>query len=244
MGPPGTPSVKPGGWWYLVPVTLAIVAVVGFGVAIRRGFADAERAGLEASAAAPGVDQTITIVEPGGYTIAYSGPLLIFDTVDQERVARTLEISIVPADGGAPLELRAYEGLNDIEADDQQYVPLHTVRFEEPGDYVLRSSTTSEADPRQAALVVSESPWRKLRSGVARAAVILVVGILLAILAAVILARIRGRAMTALRALAPPSQPWPPPGGPWGGQPQGPWGGAPGPQRGAWGGGPSGWPPR
>lgn len=208
---------------------MLVVAVVGCISAVRRGFEDVERTAIDASSAAPGVDQTLTITDPGGYTLGYVGPPLVFDDQDKSELVDRLQLSIVPADGGAPLELREYEGLNDVEAEGDQYVPLLTVRFADPGDYVLRSSV-ADLDPDRSALVVSESPWRRLRSGAERAGAILVVGIALAILVTVILARTRGRAKAVMRAQRPPPAPWPPAPGPWGGQPQ--WGGPPG------------WPPR
>jgi len=235
VAPPGTPRPRPQGWWYLVPAALVVLASVACVVALVRGFGDARDAGLDASAAAPGVDQTLTITKTGGYTLAYSGPVIVSSEAQQEQLADDLELSIVPSDGGAALELRPYEGLNDFEQEGQQYVPLLTVRFEEEGDYVLRSSTMSGVDLQRAALVVSESPWRKLRSGAERAVLLLVVGFALAILVTVILARTRGRSKAAIRALAPPPSAWPPPSH-WGGPPPGGW--SPGP------GAPPGWPPR
>jgi hypothetical protein len=242
--PPGQ-RVRPVGWWYLVPVVLAIAACTLCVVAVVRGFGDARDAGLEASAAAPGVDQTLTITDTGGYTLAYSGPIIVRSTSEQEQLADALQLSIVPAGGGEALPLQAYDGLNDLQQDGQQYVPLLTVRFEQTGDYVLRSSSMADIDPERSALVVSESPYRKLRSGAERAAVLLVVGLLLAILVTVILARLRGRSRDAIRTSAPPPQPvpWgaPPPGGWRDGPPPGGWGGPP---PSGWGGAPPGWPPR
>lgn len=216
-----------------MPAALAALACVLCVTAVVRGFGDARDAGLDASAAAPGVDQTLTITEPGGYTLAYSGPIVVRSTADQAQLVDDLQLAIVPADGGAALTLQAYDGLNDLEQDGQQYVPLLTVRFDDPGDYVLRSSGTSGIDAERSALVVSESPFRKLRSGVERAAVILVVGLALAVLVTVILARTRGRSRRAIRSQLPPPAPWPPPAS-WSGPPPG--GGYAPP--------PSGWPPR
>ncbi|QYG92682.1 hypothetical protein HC251_09720 [Iamia sp. SCSIO 61187] len=212
---PGPPVVRPRGWWYLVPVALALLAVVGGIVAVQRGFRDAEQTARDASAAAPGTDQPLTIPEPASYTVAYFGPIIVRSTQDQARLAEDLQLRIVPADGGAPLELRPYDGLNDLTEDGEQYVPLLTVRFDTAGEYVLRSSATSGIDPERAGVVVSESPYRKLRSGAERGVVLLVVGIFLAVLVAVILGRTRGRSRAAIRASAPPPAPWPPP-GPWG----------------------------
>src|SRR5690606_6716673 len=97
------------------------------------GFADARRAGFDASVATFGTSQPLTIGDPGGYTIAYAGPVLVRSTGDQERLADDLGIRIRPVDGGEPLPLAPYDGLNDLEQDGQQYVPLLTVRFEEAG---------------------------------------------------------------------------------------------------------------
>jgi len=221
-------------------VALAIAAFVLSATAIARGFGDARDAALDANAAAPGIDQTLTIVDPGGYTVAYSGPVLVRTEGEQEDLAEQLGLSITPADGrGAPLALRPYDGLNDIEQDGQQYVPLLTVRFEQTGDYVLRSSSTLAVDRERSALVVHESPYRKLREGAERAVVILVVGIFLAILVTVILARTRGRAKAAMRASRPPPAPWPAP-VPWGAPPPGGWRSPPPGGPGSWGGPPPG----
>lgn len=222
MAAPPPATVRPLGWWYLVPVALAAAACVLCVVAVVRGFGDAREAALDANAAAPGSDQTLTIVDPGGYTIAYSGPIIVRSTSQQEQLAEDLQLAIEPVDGGAPLELRPYDGLNDLEQEGQQYVPLLTVRFEVRGDYVLRSTRTSDIDLDRSALVVHESPYGKLRSGAERAVVILVVGLALALLITVILARTRGRAKAAIRAAMPPPAPWPAP-VPWGAPPPGGW---------------------
>lgn len=242
---PGPPVVRPRGWWYLVPVALALLAVIGGIVAVQRGFRDAQQTARDASAAAPGAEQPLSIPEPASYTVAYYGPIIVRSTVDQAQLAEDLRLSIVPADGGAPLELRPYDGLNDLTEGGDQYVPLLTVRFETAGEYVLRSSATSGIDRERAGVVVSESPYRKLRSGAERGVAVLGVGIALATLVAVILGRTRGRSRAAIRAAAPPPAPWPPPGqwGPTGGpSPQAPV--PPGPWVGPSGGGPPGWPPR
>jgi hypothetical protein len=237
--PPAT--VRPLGWWYLVPVALAAAACVLCVVAVVRGFGDAREAALDANAAAPGSDQTLTIVDPGGYTIAYSGPIIVRSTSQQEQLADDLQLAIEPVDGGAPLELQPYDGLNDLEQEGQQYVPLLTVRFEARGDYVLRSTTTAAIDRDRSALVVHESPYGKLRSGAERAVVILVVGLALAVLITVILARTRGRAKAAIRAAMPPPAPWPAP-VPWGAPPPGGWR-TPPPGGSGVPGGPQAWPP-
>ncbi len=228
MNPQATPRVRPSGWWYLVPTALAAVGCALCVLAVVRGFGDARDAALDASAAAPGVDQTLTITRPGGYTLAYSGPILVRNTSQQRELAEQLQLSIEPAGGGAPLTLRPYDGLNDFEEAGQQYMPLLTVRFGQPGDYVLRSAPPPTVDRERAALVLSESPFRKLRSGAERAVVILAVGLGLALLVLVILARTRGRAKEAIRALHPPPAPWPPT-----------WPAAPGPGPGQWPPGPS-----
>lgn len=222
MGPPGAPPVRPNGWWYLVPALLAVLAGVLCVRAVMGGFEAAEDAAVSANAAAPGVDQTLTITDPGGYTVAYSGPILVRSTAQQEQLAEDLQLSIVPSDGGAALPLVPYEGLRGFEEDDQQYVPLLTVRFDEPGDYVLRSSYAG-VDLRESALVVLESPYQKLRDGAERAVVILLIGLLLSILVTVILARTRGRAKRAIRAQMPPPATWPPQPA-WGGPPPPGWG--------------------
>lgn len=225
------PPLRPSGWWYLAALGLLVLGVVLAGRAVVDGFGDARRAGFDASVATFGAEQPLTIRDPGGYTIAYAGPVLVRSTGEQERLARDLGIAIRPAAGGEVLPLAPYDGLNDLEEDGQQYVPLLTVRFEEPGDYVL---TTSPApglglDLDRSGLVVSESPYRKLRDGLERAVVALVVGTALAILVTVILGQARGRAKRARAALAPPpgwtggppqqppppQQAWPPPQPPW-----------------------------
>ena len=158
MVAPGPPVVRPRRWWYLVPVGLALLAVIGGIVAVQRGFRDAEQTARDASAAAPGADQPLSIPEPASYTVAYFGPIIVRSTADQAQLAEDLRLSIVPADGGAPLELRPYDGLNDLTEGGEQYVPLLTVRFETAGEYVLRSSATSGIDRERAGVVVSESP--------------------------------------------------------------------------------------
>lgn len=253
MASPAAPRVRPVGWWYLVPAALAVLACVMGVVAVVRGFQDAEQTALDASTAAPGVEQTITIREPAGYTVAYFGPIIIRSTGEREQLIDDLQITITPAGGGAALTLRPYDGLNDLTAEGEQYVPLLTVRFAQPGDYVLRTSPTSGVDRERAGVAVSESPYRRLRSGAERGVAVLVVGLGLATLVTVILARTRGRSKAALRALLPPQAPWPapvphggpPPGGWRGPSPGAGWGpppGGPPPPSGGW--GPPGWPPR
>lgn len=206
--------IRPSGWWYLVPVAIAVVAwIVGVRLLIG-GFTDSRDVFFDANLAAPGQDQALTISEPGSYTIAYVGPSLVRSTSEQEQLAQDLRISVVDAGTGEALALQPYEGLNDIEEDGQQYVPLLTVRFDDPGDYVLRSSSLAVTDPRESGLVVHESPFRKLRDGLVRGAAVAVVGTLIAILVAVILARTRGRAKRARPPQVPrPPIGWGPPGG-------------------------------
>ena len=113
-----------------------MAGVVAGLIAVTRGFGDARDAGLSASAAAPGEDQPLSITRPGGYTVAYSGPIVVRSSAEQADLAESLRVTITPAGGGAPLPLRPYEGLNDLTEGDLQYVPLLTVRFEEAGDYL------------------------------------------------------------------------------------------------------------
>lgn len=208
------PAVRPSGWWYLATAGLALLGLVFGGILVGRAFRDAQRAGFDASLVQAGEDQILTILEPGGYTIAYSGPIIIYSVSERDDLIDRLDISIRPADGGDPLPLHPYDGLNDLEQDGAQYVPLLTVRFDEPGDYILVTSHAG-LDPERSAIVVSESPFRKLREGIEGALVVVAVTWLLALLGTVILARVRGRAKRAL----PPSPPWG--GGP--GPPAGPW---------------------
>ncbi|HMJ78299.1 MAG TPA: hypothetical protein VK507_20120, partial [Iamia sp.] len=168
MAQPGIPRPRPHGSWYLVPAALMLLASVACILAIRQGFLDAEDTATRANTAAPGVDQPITITEPAGYTVAYYGPIIVHTTSDRDRLIEDLELSITPVDGGAALPLRPYDGLNDLTAEGQQYVPLLTVRFEQPGDYTLRSSLASSIDRERAGVAVSESPYRKLRRGAER----------------------------------------------------------------------------
>lgn len=227
------PALRPSGWWYLAALGLLVLGVVLAGRAVVEGFRDARRAGFDASVATFGASQPLTIPEPGGYTIAYAGPVLVRSTGEQEELARDLGVAIRPAGGGEVLPLAPYDGLNDLEQDGQQYVPLLTVRFEEAGEYLLTTSPTPglALDPDRAGLVVSESPYRKLRDGLEQALVLLLVGTALSALVTVILAQARGRAKRARAALAPPPvwppPPWPPPGG----APD--WPGGPGPGAGA-----------
>lgn len=220
------PAIRPSGWWYLAPVLGVVVGLVVALLTMADGLEEARTAGFDAALAGPGETQLLTIEERGSYTVAYTGPLVVFDETDQQDLAHDLDISITPADGGAPLALAPYEGLNDLEQEGAQYVPLLTVRFEEAGDYTFTSSSAAGLDREQSRLVVLESPWQKLREGAVRAATIVAVASLLALLVVVILARTRGRA----RRARPAGPRWPPGrgSGPDGTVP-GPWG-APGPQ--------------
>ncbi len=254
---PARPTIRPSGWWYVTPVVGLVVGLVLGAMSLVSGFHDAQSASFDAALAGPGETQLLTIEESGSYTVAYIGPLVVFTEGDQARLAQDLDISITPDDGGAPLVLAPYQGLNDLEQDGAQYVPLLTVRFDQPGDYTFASSSAAGLDREQSRLVVLESPWRKLRDGATRGVVTVAVATFLALLVVVILARTRGRAKRAARTAAPG---WPPAGGPggpypttgatWGQGPGAPGYGAPGP--GAPGGGPPpgggygappGWPP-
>lgn len=194
---------------------MAVAGVLlGFVVAaltVSRALGEARDAGFDANLAGPGEEQLLTINEAGAYTVAYTGPIVVLSTVDQEELTEALDISIIAVATGAPVAVQRYEGLNDFEQDGAQYVPLLTVRFAEAGDYTFRSSPMANLDPEQSRLIVSESPWRKLRNGAERAVLILVVAIGLSILLSVILGVTRGRAK---RAAAPPPGRWPPPGPP------------------------------
>lgn len=190
------PVIRPSGWWYLVAVSFGVAGVIAGVIAVTRGFGDARDAGLSASAAAPGEDQPLSITRPGGYTVAYSGPIVAHSTADQSELIESLRVTITPAGGGAPLPLRHYEGLNDITADGQQYVPLLTVRFDEAGEYLLRTNSVG-LDPERSAVIVSESPYAKLRAGISRASALLALGLFLAVLTGVILGRTRARAKRA-----------------------------------------------
>jgi hypothetical protein len=205
------PRIRPSGWWYLVAVGLAALGCVLSVVAVVRGWEDAQDTALTASAAAPGEDQPLTLDRVGGYTIAYSGPVIVFDSEDQRALAEELGISIVPSGGGEPLPLAEYDGYQHLEEAGQQYVPLWTVRIDEPGEYLLRSSHSPAVDRERSALILSDSPFRRLRSGVVRSLAFLGGGLFLGAVAAMIIGRMRGRAKAAARATAPPR--WPPTGG-------------------------------
>ncbi|HYI63214.1 MAG TPA: hypothetical protein VEW93_15595 [Acidimicrobiales bacterium] len=215
--PVTAPSVRPSGWWYALPVLgLVLAGLVGVEI-LRDGWRDAQQVFLRANVVAPGEDQTITIDEPGGYTIGYVGEAVLGGDADKERFAEELAIEVLPADGAAPLALVPYEGFQELPSpeDQTQYVPLRTVHFAEEGDYVLRSRPQPELDPERTLLVVTQSPYRKIAAAGRTAGLLAVVAPFLAVLVTVILARARGRAKRAARAAPPPPGPWgawPPPG--------------------------------
>lgn len=210
------PRVRPSGWWYLAAVVGFVVGLVLAVLTLVGGFRSAEEAGFSANLAGPGEEQLLTIDEPGAYTVAYTGPLVVFSTRDQEELVGALAVSIVPVDGGAPLVLAPYDGLNDLEQDGAQYVPLQTVRFTEAGDYTFTSSPMARLDSEKSRLVVSQSPFRKLREAAVRSVLIATVAAFLAGLSMVILGVTRGRAKRTARMVAvPPPAAWPPAPG-WG----------------------------
>lgn len=203
------PTVRPSGWWYLAPVAAVAVGLVVGVMTLVGGFREAQTAGFDAALAGPGESQLLTITESGPYTVAYTGPVVVSNETDQRTLVEDLDVSIAPVDGGEALMLDPYDGLNDLQQDEAQYVPLLTVRFEEAGDYTFSSSRAAGLDPERSRLVVLESPWRKLREGATRAVIIVSVALALALLVVVILARTRGRAKRMARASTP--QPWPSP---------------------------------
>lgn len=242
---PPRPVVRPSGWWYAAAVALAVIGVVLAGYALRQGFRDAEAAALDSTATSLGTDQTITITRPQSTTVAYTGIQVTFDEQDRQDLIRDLEVSIVGAGDGQELPLGEYDGyrpINDtVDGRAAEYLPLFTVRFDQPGDYVLSTRAVPGVDLDQSAVVVSESPFRKLRDGARRAAAFAGGGTLGWLLLTMILARTRGRAKRAWRAAHPPPAPtWGPQPG-WGAPPG--WGGPP-PGGGGWGPGPPGGPPR
>jgi hypothetical protein len=208
-------ALKPSGWWYLAVAGLAVGGLIAAIVILRTAWQDAQQAGFDASLAGPGDEQLLTIVEPGGYTIAYIGPIVAYNEADQRELAADLEVSITPAGGGDPLPLADYEGFQDLQQDGAQWVPLQTVHFDEAGEYFFRSSNFADLDDEESVLAVSQSPFRKLRDGAVMAAIVLTVSALLAILVAVILAVTRRRARLARRRQAP----WGWPAGPGPGHP-------------------------
>lgn len=233
LAPPAPPRIRPSGWWYVLPVVgLVVASVLGVRM-VRDAWRESQRIDL---VVAPGYDQTITIDEPGGYTVAYFGEIRLQSDEDKEQLAESLRIEIVPSGGGDPLPLGRYEGFRQIEspADEVQYVPLRTVRFDEPGDYVLRTLAQPGLDPERTLVVVTQSPWRQLEEAVRGAVVLFTATLFVGIVGWVILGRTRGRAKRAARAAAP----WPPGGGGWPPAPH-PW--SPGP--GQWPPGPPSGPP-
>ena len=212
--PAARPAIRPSGWWYVAAWGVFVVGLVVGGFTAVRAWDDAQEVGFDTSLANPGQDQQLTITETGGYTVAYGGPQVVSNEMEKDELTRELSVTITPDAGGAPLILRPYDGFQDLTGDEgQQYVPLQTVRFTEPGDYTLRSAPVSRLDRNRSALLVSESPFRKLREGLERAVAIVVVSFLLAVLASVILGVTRARAKRAARsATGPPS--WPPGYGP------------------------------
>lgn len=219
------PVVRPSGWWYLAAVGLAVLGLVLAGYAIRQGFRNAEAAALDATSTALGSEQTITIARPQSTTVAYAGLRVTFDEADRLDLIERLDVRIEAADG-SEVRLDEYEGYRPItdvvDGRDVEYLPLFTVRFDQPGDYVLSTRIVPDVDLDESAVVVSESPFRKLRDGLRRAMAFAVGGLLGWLLLTVILARTRGRAKRAWEAAhpQPPPAPWPPAGG-WG---YGPWG--------------------
>lgn len=208
------PAIRPSGWWYLAAVAGFIAGLVLAVSTLVGGFRAAQEAGFSANLAGPGEEQLLTIDEPGAYTVAYTGPIVVSSTQEKDELVNALAVSIVPVDGGAPLALAPYDGLNDLEQDEAQYVPLQTVRFTDAGDYTFTSSPMAQLDAEKSRLVVSESPFRKLREAAVRSVLIAVVAAFLAGLSMVILGVTRGRAKRVARLAAPPP-PWPPAPG-WG----------------------------
>ncbi len=206
--------VQPSGWWYALPAVGLLVAGI-FGIQVVRGGGEAARdVVIDANLAILGEEQAITIEEPGGYTIGYVGAAPLSDG-ERDRLAQELVVEVRPFAGGAPLALERYEEFQQMSPseDGAWYVPLLTVRFPEEGDYVLESDVPASLDPRSAALVLTQSPYRKIADALRIAATLMVVAVFLAVLGTVILARTRGRSRRALRAALPPV---PPGGHPWG----------------------------
>ena len=147
----------------VVGFVLAAMTVVG-------AFGDARNAGFDAALAGPGEEQLLTIDAAGAYTVAYTGPVVVRSETEQRTLAADLDVSITPAGGGDPLPLATYEGLNQLEQDGAQYVPLLTVRFEDPGDYVFRSlahgrARSREEPPGGAREPVAQAARRRHRGG-------------------------------------------------------------------------------
>lgn len=221
MAAPLAGPVRPPGWWYALPAVGLLVAGI-IGIQVVRGGGEAARDVVtDANLAILGEEQPITIEEPGGYTIGYVGPAPLSD-VERDRLVAEMVIEVRSAPGGAPLALAPYEDFQQMASaeDGGWYVPLLTVHFPEEGDYVLESQLHPSLDPRSSALVLTQSPYRKIADALRIAALLMAVSLFLAVLVAVILARIRGRSRRALRAAVPPV----PAGGlPWATSPPGGW---------------------
>lgn len=240
------PVIRPSGWWYVAAVGLALLGVVLGGYAVRQGWRDANDAGRDATATALGDEQTITIPRPVSTTVGYSGLELTFTEEDRQDLIDDLDVRIVAAGSGAELPLGTYEGYRPLKSVQQgrdvEYLPLFTVRFDTPGDYVISTRTVPGVNLDDSAVVVSESPFARLRAGLRRAAGFAVGGIAASILVSMILGRTRGRAKRAWAEANPPV-PWPPQA--WDGQAQA-WNGPPQAWDGqaqAWGGPPPSWGP-
>ncbi len=215
---PPRPTLRPSGWWYAAAAGLAVLGLVLAGYALRQGFRDAQAAALDATTTPLGSEQTITVTRPQSVTVAYSGLLLTFDEPDRLDLIDRLDVRIQAPDG-SEVPLREYEGYRPIKdlVDGRQaeYLPLFTVRFDQIGDYVISTRTVPGVDLDESAIVVSESPFRKLRDGLRTAAAFAAGGVFAWLLVTVIVARTRGRAKRAWDA-AHPAPVWPPAPGPWG----------------------------
>lgn len=212
--------IRPSGWWYLAAVGLVVVGLVLAVVTVVRAFGETRDRAFEVNAAGLGETQTLTIDQPGSFTIGYVGPTRATGESAQRRLADDLAPSVAPAAGGAPLPVRRYDGFYDASEAGEQYVPLFTVRIDVAGEYALRSEALPDVDPERARVVMLKSPFQPLREGLIMAAVLALVGLGLGILAAVILGVNRGRAKRVRAATWPgagPSQPQPvsPGGGGW-----------------------------
>lgn len=229
-----SPIVRPSGWWYVAASAVAVLGVVLGGYALRQGWLDAEMASRDGTATALGDEQTITIPRPVSTTVAYVGLRLTDTAEDRDQLMEDLQVRIVDAASGQELALGTYDGYRPLNWEDQgrqvEYLPLYTVRFDQPGDYLISTRTVPGANLDESSVVVSESSFRRLRDGARRAVAISVGGVLGFILLAMIIGRARGRAKRAWAA-ANPSVPWQPRPQPqsWGGpQPPPSWGGPPG----------------
>lgn len=226
-----SPIIRPSGWWYVAAFGVAVLGVVLGGYALRQGWLDAETASRDGTATALGEEQTITIPRPVSTTVAYVGLRLTDQAEDRTELMADLQVRIVDAGSGQEVPLGTYDGYRPLHWDDQgrevEYLPLYTVRFDQPGDYVISTRTVPGANLDESSVIVSESSFRRLRDGARRAAAFTVGGILGFILLAMIIGRTRGRAKRAWAAANPPV-PWQPPAQTWGGpQPPPSWGGPP-----------------